>query len=94
MEHLNDHDMTLLCMSHAPLEKLVAYKKRRGWTVPWVSAHGDDFLFDYGYAFRREEMSGAVREEFDMGRCSARRRSGCATTAKRWGRRTSSPRCP
>src|SRR4051794_40423634 len=64
---LNDRDVTLLCMSHAPLEKLVAEKGRRGWTVPWVSAHGDDFLFDYGYAFRREEMSGLVRDEFDMG---------------------------
>jgi predicted dithiol-disulfide oxidoreductase (DUF899 family) len=65
--HLNDRDVTLLCMSHAPLEKLVAYKTRRGWTVPYVSAHGGDFLFDYGYAFRREEISGTVREEFDMG---------------------------
>ena len=65
--HLNDRDVTLLCMSHAPLEKLVAYKSRRGWTVPYVSGHGGDFLFDYGYAFRREEMSGIVREEFDMG---------------------------
>jgi len=54
-------------MSHAPLEKLVAYKSRRGWTVPYVSGHGGDFLFDYGYAFRREEMSGIVRDEFDMG---------------------------
>ena len=44
--HLNDRDVTLLCMSHAPLEKLVAYKRRRGWTVPYVSAHGDAFLFD------------------------------------------------
>ena len=65
--HLNDRDLTLICTSQAPLEKLSAYKARRGWTVPWVSAHGSDFLFDYGYAFRREEMSGVVREEFDMG---------------------------
>ena len=65
--HLNDRDVTLLCMSHAPLEKLVAYKRRRGWTVPYASAHGGDFLFDYGYAFRREEISGSVRDEFDMG---------------------------
>ena len=65
--HLNDRDVTLVCMSQAPLEKLAAYKKRRGWTVPWVSAHGSDFLFDYDFAFRREEMSGIVREEFDMG---------------------------
>src|SRR5947207_12442895 len=59
--HLNDRDVTLLCMSQAPLEKLVAYKRPRGWMVPDVSAHGGDFLFDYGYAFRREEMSGSVR---------------------------------
>ena len=32
-----------------------------------MSAHGSEFLFDYGYAFRRDEMSGNVREEFDMG---------------------------
>src|SRR3954454_14953388 len=64
---LNDRDVTLVCMSQAPLEKLVAYKRRRGWTVPWVSAYEGDFLFDYGYAFRREDMSGTVREEFDMG---------------------------
>ena len=65
--HLNDCDVTLLCVSQAPLDKLVAYKRQRGWTVPYVSADGGDFLFDYGFAFRREEMSGIVREEFDMG---------------------------
>jgi predicted dithiol-disulfide oxidoreductase (DUF899 family) len=65
--HLNDRDVTLLCMSQAPLEKLAAYKAQRGWTVPWVSAYGSDFLFDYGFAFRREEMSSVVRDEFDMG---------------------------
>jgi predicted dithiol-disulfide oxidoreductase (DUF899 family) len=64
--HLNKRDVTLICMSQAPLEKLVAYKGPRGWTVPWVSAYGRDFLFDYGYAFRREELSSSDREEFDM----------------------------
>ena len=67
VEHLNDRDVTLICMSRAPLEKLSAYKAQRGWTVPWVSGYGDDFLFDYGFAFRREEMAGIIREEFDMG---------------------------
>ena len=65
--HMNDRDVTLICMSHAPLDKLLTYKRRRGWTVPYVSAHGGDFLFDYGYAFRREDMSGTIRDEFDMG---------------------------
>jgi predicted dithiol-disulfide oxidoreductase (DUF899 family) len=66
--NLNRLDVTLLCMSHAPLDKLMAYKRSREWTVPYVSAHGVEFLFDYGYAFRREEMSGIVRDEFDMGK--------------------------
>jgi predicted dithiol-disulfide oxidoreductase (DUF899 family) len=65
--HLNNRDVTLICISQAPIEKLLAYKQRRGWTAPWVSSHGSEFLFDYGFAFRREEMSGVVREEFDMG---------------------------
>ena len=65
--HLNKRDVTLTCMSQAPLENVVAEKERRGWKVPWVSAHGSEFLFDYGYAFRREEMSSMVREEFDVG---------------------------
>jgi predicted dithiol-disulfide oxidoreductase (DUF899 family) len=65
--HLNDRDVTLVCMSGAPIEKLADYKARRGWTVPWVSAYGSDFLFDYDFAFRREDMSGVIRDEFDMG---------------------------
>lgn len=60
--HLNDRDVTLICMSQAPLEKLVSYKQRRGWSVPWVSAYASDFLFDYGYAFRREDMPGVMGE--------------------------------
>jgi predicted dithiol-disulfide oxidoreductase (DUF899 family) len=65
--HLNNRDVTLICMSQAPLDKLAAYKGPRGWTVPWISAYGSDFLFDYSYAFRREGMSSVVRDEFDLG---------------------------
>jgi predicted dithiol-disulfide oxidoreductase (DUF899 family) len=37
--HLNHRDVTLLCFSRAPLEKLQAYKRRMGWQFPWVSTH-------------------------------------------------------
>jgi predicted dithiol-disulfide oxidoreductase (DUF899 family) len=67
LAQLSEQDVTLVCMSQAPLERLTAFKERHGWTVPWVSAHGSDFLFDYDFAFRREEMPGIVREEYDMG---------------------------
>jgi predicted dithiol-disulfide oxidoreductase (DUF899 family) len=36
--HLNAHDMTMLFVSQGPLEKLQAYKRRMGWSFPWVSS--------------------------------------------------------
>jgi predicted dithiol-disulfide oxidoreductase (DUF899 family) len=35
-------------VSRAPLAKLEAYKKRMGWTFPWLSSFGTDFSFDLG----------------------------------------------
>src|SRR3954462_358849 len=35
--HLANHDVTLMLVSRAPLEKLQAYKKRMGWGVDWAS---------------------------------------------------------
>ena len=55
--HLNHRDVTLLCFSRAPLEKLQAYKQRMGWKFPWVSTYGSDFPFDFELAFTKEQMS-------------------------------------
>jgi predicted dithiol-disulfide oxidoreductase (DUF899 family) len=62
--HLNHRDVTLLCFSRAPLEKLQAYKRRMGWTFPWVSTHASDFPFDFELAFTKEQLSGV--EEVQM----------------------------
>ncbi|MFL5831424.1 MAG: DUF899 family protein [Solirubrobacteraceae bacterium] len=64
--HVNGQGVTLICMSRAPREKLDAFKAPRGWTVPWVSGYGSDFLFDYGFAFGSKEMASGNRDEFDM----------------------------
>jgi predicted dithiol-disulfide oxidoreductase (DUF899 family) len=45
--HLNQHDVTFVCASRAPLEKLHAYKRRMGWKFPWVSSFGTDFNVDF-----------------------------------------------
>src|SRR4051794_2224365 len=47
VSHLNARDVTFVCISRAPLEKLQAYKERMGWTFPWVSSEGTDFNFDF-----------------------------------------------
>ena len=57
LPHLNNHDVTMIAVSRAPLEKLMAYKKRMGWKFPWMSSHGSDFNFDYHVSFTREELA-------------------------------------
>ncbi|HCL66239.1 MAG TPA: DUF899 domain-containing protein [Rhizobium sp.] len=57
MVHLNNHDVTFVCVSRAPLDKIEAYKRRMGWHFPWVSSFGSDFNFDYHVSFTREELA-------------------------------------
>ena len=53
--HLNHRDVTLMCFSRAPIERLTAYKKRMGWQFPYVSTFNTDFAFDFGLALSEEQ---------------------------------------
>jgi predicted dithiol-disulfide oxidoreductase (DUF899 family) len=52
--HLNQRDVTLVAVSRAPLARLEAFRKRMGWTFPWVSSGNTDFNFDYRVSFTPE----------------------------------------
>jgi predicted dithiol-disulfide oxidoreductase (DUF899 family) len=56
--HLNKRDVTLLCFSRAPSDRLAAYRKRMGWRFPYVSTYGSDFPFDFGLALTEEQAAG------------------------------------
>lgn len=53
--HLNKRDVTLLCFSRAPIDRLAAYRKRMGWPVPYVSTHETDFPWDFELALTEEQ---------------------------------------
>ena len=53
--HMNKRDVTLICFSRAPIDRLVAYERRMGWHFPYVSTHGTDFPFDFGLAMTEEQ---------------------------------------
>jgi predicted dithiol-disulfide oxidoreductase (DUF899 family) len=53
--HLNHRDVTLICFSRAPIDRLIAYKKRMGWEFPYVSTYDSDFAFDFGLALTEEQ---------------------------------------
>jgi predicted dithiol-disulfide oxidoreductase (DUF899 family) len=48
LPHLAARDVTMICISRAPLQKLLAYRRRMGWSFNWASSHDNDFNFDYG----------------------------------------------
>jgi predicted dithiol-disulfide oxidoreductase (DUF899 family) len=61
--HLKARDATLLLTSRAPLEKLIAYRDRMGWDIPWVSGAGNDFNRDLGFLYTREELKSFLEGE-------------------------------
>jgi len=55
--HLAHRDVTFVAISHAPIAKIEAFKKRMGWNFKWVSAGENGFNYDYGVSFRPEDIA-------------------------------------
>jgi predicted dithiol-disulfide oxidoreductase (DUF899 family) len=64
--HLKARDATLLLASRAPLEKLLAYRKRMGWAIDWVSSGGSDFNRDLGFFNTEEELKPFLEGEIPL----------------------------
>jgi Bacterial protein of unknown function (DUF899) len=62
LPHLHARDATFLLVSQAPLEKLQPYKRRMGWSLPWVSTAHTDFNFDLGFSFTEDQAREAVAQ--------------------------------
>ncbi|HEY7171407.1 MAG TPA: DUF899 domain-containing protein [Vicinamibacterales bacterium] len=54
--HLANHDVMLAAASRAPLAKLHAYKRRMGWSFPWVSTFASDFNADFAVGFTEQQQ--------------------------------------
>jgi len=55
--HLRHHDVTYVAVSRAPIQEIEAFKKRMGWSFPWVSSFSNDFNFDYHVSFTPEQLA-------------------------------------
>lgn len=53
--HLAARDTALVMVSKGPLETLLAYQKRMGWSLPWVSSAMSGFSEDYHVTFSQED---------------------------------------
>jgi predicted dithiol-disulfide oxidoreductase (DUF899 family) len=56
--HLHARDVSFALISIAPLAKIEAYRKRMGWSIPWVSSATSDFNRDFGMTTDQGEKHG------------------------------------
>ena len=55
--HLAHRDISFVTVSKAPIEMIEQFRKRMGWTFPWVSYGTTDFGRDFGVSFTDQELS-------------------------------------
>jgi len=53
--HLAARNTAIALVSKGPLDKLLAYRKRMGWSLPWYSSADTDFNEDYQVTFPQAE---------------------------------------
>lgn len=55
--HLAHRDISFVTVSKASLEQIETFRRRMGWSFPWVSGAKTDFGRDFGVSFTDEELS-------------------------------------
>jgi len=77
LAHLHARDTSLVFVSRAPVAKILPFRERMGWTVPWVSSFGSDFNYDFHvtldesvapieYNYRDADALRAAGEEYHL----------------------------
>ena len=81
--HLEHHDVTLVAVSRAPLDRIEAFRQRMGWRFKWVSSHGGDFNYDYHVSFTPEQIAtGEMYYNYEMSRIDSDELSGLSVFYK------------
>lgn len=57
IEHLKARDVTMICVSRAPIDKLLGYRRRMGWDFPWASSFESDFNADFDRYVPKETVA-------------------------------------
>ena len=58
LAHFHARDTSFVLVSRAPLERLLAYRERMGWDLPWYSSVESDFNDDFGLTTPEYETFG------------------------------------
>jgi len=64
--HLKARAVTLIAVSGAPIEKLLAYRERMGWSFNWASSYERDFNAALGFSSSLELTREAIEPILDQ----------------------------
>jgi predicted dithiol-disulfide oxidoreductase (DUF899 family) len=64
MVHVNQRDVTMVCVSRTALDRIDAYKRRMGWQFAWVSSLNSDFNYDFGVSFTEDQQRNGAEYNF------------------------------
>jgi predicted dithiol-disulfide oxidoreductase (DUF899 family) len=84
LPHLKAHDVTMICVSRAPVDKLLAYQRRMGWDFLWASSTTSDFSVDFGVSSTKEatrEWVTPMLESGDLSPVAIQNARDCGTDA-------------
>jgi len=82
MPHLNQHDVTMVVCSHAPIEKLAAYKERMGWKLNYVSSFRSTFNYDFDVSYtkgQQDDLDADLLEQLKADKAMAEMAAVCGT---------------
>ena len=57
LQYFENHDMSYVAVSRAPIEEIEAVRKRMEWKFCWVSSYKSDFNYDFHVSFRADEVA-------------------------------------
>jgi predicted dithiol-disulfide oxidoreductase (DUF899 family) len=63
--HLKARDVTLVAVSGASIETLLAYREGMGWSFDWASSYQSDFNTDFGFSSSPEQTRETIMPILD-----------------------------
>ena len=83
LQHLEHHDVSLVAVARAPIERIQVFKRRMGWRFTWVSSFGSDFNHDFNVSYTPEQIErGEMFYNYEMRRIDSDELSGVSVFYK------------
>jgi predicted dithiol-disulfide oxidoreductase (DUF899 family) len=83
LKHLRARDVALVAISRAPLDLLLKYRERMGWSFPWVSSASNSFNYDFGVSFSQRQIdAGEADYNYEKGNARIEELPGISVFAR------------